>query len=61
VKIKRGKRTVYRASRRHVPAGRRTLRFRVGKRIHGHRRYRITVTATIGSKHVRKGINFRIR
>jgi hypothetical protein len=61
VRIRRGSRTVYKASRRGVTAGRHVLHLRVGNRLRRGRTYRITVTATVGAKHVRRTLSFRVR
>jgi hypothetical protein len=60
VRIRRGKRTVYRATRRGVPAGPRTLRLRVGKRLRHGRAYRITVTASIRHSSVRRNLTLKV-
>ena len=60
VNIKRAKKTVFKAKRRSVPAGRRTLRLRVGRKLRHGRRYAIRLTATVGKTHVRKTVNLRV-
>ena len=61
VRIVRAGRTVFRAKRRTLPAGRRTLRLRVGRALRSRRTYRIVVTATIGATHVHRTLGFRVR
>jgi|tagenome__1003787_1003787.scaffolds.fasta_scaffold20983074_2 subtilisin family serine protease len=60
VKIRRAKKTVFSAKRRGVPAGRHTLRLRVGRKLRHGRRYAIRLTATVGKTHVRKTVNLRV-